>query len=292
MQGTLAPLTTLLVLSATPFAARADWTLGAGASLSYDDNVGNAGSYTSQVAAYAAAANLSLFQLIPLGGDFTLALGGDLAGELYDQLPGLRNASIDGSVSLKRKWGLGAFAPWARAQISLGREEYEDGYRDATITRASLEFGKRIDERWNLAMKYVFERRAATAGAQVEPGISSDAFSQQGHSLIATAQYSLSERISLNLSSLARYGDVVSTILTPGNDVYDSASAIAKDPAFGPYAYAYRLTGTSYGLRLGAEFAISAHSVIGCDYQRLETQARGGNDYSNSTPEITWNYRY
>jgi hypothetical protein len=290
MHGTLAPLTVLVIFCAAPVTALADWTLGAAASVSHDDNVGNAQNYDDKVSDYAATANISLFQLIPLG-DFSLSVGGDLAGEAYDRLTGLNNASIDASVSLKKKWGLGAFAPWARAQLSLGRADYQDVYRDATIARASLELGKRLDERLNLTVKYFFERRAATAGEELLPGLSSDVFSQNGHNFLANAEYALSERISLNLGTLLRHGDVVSTTLSPGYGIYESSSAVADDPTFGPNAYAYKLTGTTYGVRLGAEFSVTVHSSIGLGFQRLETHAQGGNNYSNSMPEVTWNYR-
>ncbi len=64
-------------------------------------------------------------------------------------------------LSLKKKWGLGALAFWSRAGISVGRADYDDGYRDATLYCASLEVGKRLDERWNLWAKFSFDRRRA-----------------------------------------------------------------------------------------------------------------------------------
>jgi hypothetical protein len=230
--------------------------------------------------------------LIPLGWGFGVAVGGDLAGEAFDRLDGLNNASLSGALSLKKKWGLGAFAPWARAQLSLGREAYQDGYRDATLYRASLELGQRVDERWNLWVQYLFERRDASPAPAAVPGRSSDAFSQDGNNLAATVEYSVSERISLTAGLLWRHGDVISTSLVPWNYLYVAATAIAEDPTFGPDAYAYKLTGTTYGVRLGAEFFVTTHSTIGVGFQHLETQAAGDNNYFKSVPEITWNYRF
>jgi hypothetical protein len=292
MRGTFASLTVLVVFAGMPGAARADWTLAASAAFRHDANVGNAQESYDKVRDYAASADLSLFRLVPLGGNFTLELGGTLSGEAYDKLDGLNNASIDGAVSIKKKWGLGAFAPWARAQFSVGRTDYKDDYRNATIYSASLDFGKRIDERWSLWGEYSFERRAATPGPELVPGLSSDVFSQDGNNLAATGEFLLSERISLTAGILWRHGDVVSTTLSPGYYIFSYSDAVAEDPAFGPDAYAYRLTGTTYGVKLGAEISITTHSVIGCGYQWLETHARGGNNYSDSMPEITWNYRF
>jgi hypothetical protein len=290
-QATCASLPAFLILCAASHTAHSDWTVATAAAVSHDDNVSNARSYHDEFSDSSASGNASVLQLTPIGESYSLAAGGELSGQIYDHLTGLRNESIDGLLSLKRKWGLGAFAPWARAGISVGRSNYEDGYRDATIYRASLELGKRVDERWNLAMKYAFERSAATARESQFYGLSSDAFSQTGRSFAANAEYSLSERFSISLGSLLRHGDVVSTTQTAAS-IYLYSKAVALDPTFGPSAYAYRLNGTTYGARLGAEYSLTTHSLIGCGFQRLETHTQGGNSYTDSLPELTWNYRF
>ena len=109
-------------------------------------------------------------------------------------------------------------------------------------------FGKRIDERWNLWGSYAFERRAAAPAGVKYPGISNDAFSQDGHTLTANVEYTVSERVSVNAGSSLRYGDVVSTT-SAGGYLYASSKAIADDPTFGPYEYAYRLNGTTWLLK-------------------------------------------
>jgi len=292
-KATRVSLPALLVFCAAPHTARSDWVVATAAALSHDDNVGDARGHADLVSDFSTSGAVSILRLIPVGESYSLVAGGDLSGQLYDSLTGLRNASIDGLLSLRKKWGLGAFAPWAKAGISVGRSDYEDGYRDATIYRASLELGKRVDERWNLALKYAFERRAATPGPWEIYGVSSDAFSQTGRSFTADAQYSLTDRISFGFGSLLRHGDVVST--TRAAEYHYPLSdfkAVAPDPTFGPGAYTYRLEGTTYGVRLGADYSLSNHSLIGCGFQRLETHARGGNNYTNSVPQLTWNYQF
>ena len=285
-----ASLPAFIVSCAVSHAARGDWTIAASASANHDGNVGNAQRYSDIVADSSAVATLSLLNLIPLGESFSLAAGGDVSGQIYDHLSGLNNASLDAVLGLKRKWGVGAFAPWTRIGISLGRANYDDGYRDATIYRASLEAGKRLDERWNVWTKFSFERRAADPVAPYLYGISSDAFTITGRSLQAGLQYIATERISFNLSSLVRQGDVVSTSRGYANSYLDF-KAVAPDPTFGAGAYAYRLYGTTYGARLGAEFSLNAHSLIGAGFQRLQTHAQAGNNYADSLAQITWNYR-
>jgi hypothetical protein len=276
---------------APPSIAYGDWAIATAASLRYDNNVGNAQTYGDKISDTIAAARLSLFEVIPLGENYSLAAGGKVAAEDYDRLTGLRNATFDVALSLKRKWGLGAFAPWARAELSLGRSNYDDGYRDATIYRAGLEFGKRLDERWNWWAQYGFERRTAAAGENVIPGTPSDAFSQVGQSASVNLQYLLTERIFIRVGSLWRRGDIVSSN-SHGGYLYLAARAVEEDPTFGPNAYAYKLPGTTYQAGVALEYSLTAHSVIGCGFQHLETHAEGGNDYAKSISDITWSYRF
>jgi hypothetical protein len=291
MRPIRASLWALLVFCAASHTARSDWILAASAALNHDNNVGNTENTASVVADSRADASLSLLQQMPFSNGFSLAAGGDLSGQLYDHLSGLNNASVDGILSLKKKWGLGAFAPWSRVGISLGHVDYDDGYRDATLYSVSLEAGKRLNDRWNLWAKYAFERRSAAPAESDIYGVSSDVFSQNGRSFKVGVQYSLSERLSLSFGSLLRHGDVISTT-QPGADIFANAKAVAPDPTFGPDAYAYRLMGTTFGARLGLEYSLTAHSLIGFGFQRLDTHARGDNNYGDSMPELTWNYQF
>ena len=286
-----ASLPAFLAMCALSHTAHGDWTLATSTVLSHDNNVGNARDYASVVEDSNAAATLSLLHLTQLGESYSFAAGGILSGQVYDHLSGLNNASLEGALSLKRKWGLGAFAPWARAGLSVGRADYADGYRSATIYRASLEVGKRFDERISLWANYGYERRRAAPAEAEYYWISGDAFSQNGRTLKAGMQYSLSARLSVSLGSLWRHGDVISTTAAYSY-AYVNSKAVAADPTFGEGAYAYKLNGTTYGARLGVEYSLSAHSLIGCGFQRLETHADGANNYGDSMPQLTWNYRF
>ncbi len=291
MRPIRASLWALLVFCAATHTARSDWILAASGVLNHDNNVGNAQNTASKFADSRAQAMASLLQQIPLGGGFSLSAGADLSGQIYDHVPGLNNASLQGLLSLRKKWGLGALAFWSRVGISVGRDDFDDGYRDATLYSASLEVGKRLDERWNLWAKYAFERRRAAPAESEIYGVSSDVFSQRGRSLLAGVEYSFSERMSLTLGSLLRHGDVISTT-QPGAGIFTNSKAVAPDPTFGPGAYAYRLEGTTFGARLGMEYSLTTHNLIGIGFQRLDTHARGGNNYANSMPELTWNYQF
>jgi hypothetical protein len=281
----------LVSLAGLPYAARGDWSLGADARLYHDDNVGNAQSRPDIVEDSVVGARLSIFQVFPLDDTYSVTVGGDLGGERFHRITGLSNASLNGAISIRKKWGLGAFVPWARAGVSVGRLDYDDSYRNAWDYRASLASGRRLDERWNLWADYVFERRAASTQEQEVPGLSGDAYSQESHSVGLHLEYSLNESTFLALALLGRHGDVVST--TSGSEqIFEYSRALAEDPAFGPEAYAYRLAGTTLGFRVGVDWSPTAHCALGLGFERLDTRADGGNDYTKSVPEITWDYRF
>jgi hypothetical protein len=278
-----------ILLAAAPYSAHGDWTFGAEAQVRHDNNVGNGEYYPDVVSDTIVAATLSAFQLFPIGEGFSLTAGANLSGEHYNQIDGLSNATVGGTLALKKKWGLGAFAPWARIGVSIARQDFSDNYRDASIYRETLAAGQRIDERWNFWAEYANERRSVATQEVQEPGVSGDAFSQSSRSLAANVEYSLRERTHLTFGLLFRHGDVVST--SSGDyDSYYAARAIADDPAFGPDAYAYRLTGTTFGFKAGANYSPTTHSLVGFDFQRLDTRADGGGDYTKSVLEITLDY--
>jgi hypothetical protein len=281
----------MILLAVAPGAARSDWTLGADAQVRHDNNVGNAGYPADIVEDSVLGGHLSLYQVTAFGEGYSVSAGGDLGGETFHRIDGLSNASVGAGLSVKKKWGLGAFAPWIRAGASIGRSDYRDNYRNASIYRATLAAGRRIDERWNLWIDYAVERRAAAAQEQQEPGISGDAYSQEGHRVMANVQYAVTEIVSLAANLSVRRGDVVSTTLSEYR-IYDAARAIAEDPAFGADAYAYRLLGTTYGFRVGIDFSPTAHTLIECGFERFDTHTEGSYGYTISMPQISWSYRY
>ncbi|HEX3846920.1 MAG TPA: hypothetical protein VHV81_06025 [Steroidobacteraceae bacterium] len=280
----------LLLSCWSGLACAGDWTLGAGAGVRRDSNVGNAEPYDDIVSDTIVGAHLSAAQLFPLGTGYSVTIGGNLAGEAYREITGLTNASADASIVLKHKWGLGAYAPWATVGVSAGRTSYDDPYRNTWDYHAALAAGRRF-ERWSVWGEYALDRRAARDQEQEVPGISGDAFSAIGRTLSAHAEYSLSGRVFLTLSLSARRGDVIST--TEENlQVFYASRAIAEDPAFGEDYYAYKITGNTYGAAAGLEFALSPHNALSLGFARFETRAYGGNDYDKSIPEITWSYSF
>jgi long-subunit fatty acid transport protein len=278
-------------LACIPHSALGDWNTAVRAQYRYDDNVGDAQSSDDIVGDTIVSAAASVYQLYPLGDHYSVTVAGNLGAESYHRIDGLSNAYVGGAVSLRRRWGLGAYAPWARLEVQETRSDYRDDYRNGWLDRASLAVGKRIDERWNIHGEYAWERRTAATQPQEVAGISGDAFSQSSRSLSAGVEFSWSENTYLTFGVAGRHGDVVSTTL----DHYDqlaASRAIAADPAFGPIAYAYKLTATTWGFNGGVKFAPILHGMIGLEYQRLDAHADGGNEYIKSVLALTGSYGF
>ncbi|MEA3152265.1 MAG: hypothetical protein QOD56_3204 [Gammaproteobacteria bacterium] len=279
-----------LLLLLSPM-AHGDWNVGADLRWRHDDNVGNAGYAADIVADSVISATLAASRFVPLGEGYSLNAAADLSGEYYDRIHGLNNAGLGGTLALKRKWGLGPYAPWVRLGVSVAHTDYEDDYRNASIYCAAAAAGRRIDDRWNFLAEYTFERRHASSRPEDVPGLSGDAFSQTSHNVALTAHFASSENTYLTAGLILRRGDVVST--TRGNlSLFSASRALADDPAFGPEAYAYRLMATSVGWKVGIHYAPAPHHSIGLGFLRLDTHASGDNDYMKSMPEITWNYSF
>ena len=270
--------------------AHADVSLSASAAARYNDNVGNAALVGEKIADEILAARVGLYDLMVLGGSDTVSAGGDLSGEWFDHLTGLRNASLDASVAFRHKWALGLTAPWTRAALAIGRTDFDAGYRDASWYRAALSTGKRFTPAFNLLLEYSFEHRSAAPGQEAAPWTPSDVFTSNAHALNLTAEYALGNLVTLSAGALFRRGDVVVTT-DEYYYGYPNARAVEEDPALGEEYYAYRLLGTSYGARLGLSAALTAHSAVSLFYQVISTRAEGST-YRNSIPELRWDYRY
>ena len=256
----------------------------------YSDNVGNAEDSDARRSDEILAGRLSLYDVLPLGSAYLLSAGGDFNGQWFDHLTGLRNASIDGGLSLRRRWGLGAFAPWARLSLSVSRTEYDVSLRDYTGYQASLAGGQRLSDQVNLWVDYTYEHREARLTGEGVPGFSADVFSGNAQSLGVTLEYTVVNRVFLDVNLGLRRGDVVATS-EPEYGVYGGARAIAADPVFGDEWYAYRLLGNSYSLRAALGFQLTEHHLVSVGVQHVRTYA-DGYFYRTSTPEISWAYQF
>jgi len=266
--------------------AAAHWSFDGAASVSYDNNLGNARAENS-VGDRALSASIAATQSEYREDGASISWGGRLAGERFAEYGGLDNLALAANVAYRRKMDLGAFAPWWRVSWSSSALSYRDHARNGWLHQAELAAGRRLDERYNLGLSFRVEKRTAAGSPDQAPGLSADAFSQLSKSLGVNAEYAPDRDVVLSLGGELRHGDVVST--SPRyRQVFLYSKAIAADPALGSDVYAYRLTGNTLSVKLGMALFLSPDSCVHIGVQRILTHGEGSNDYAKNKVAVSW----
>ncbi len=215
----------------------------------------------------------------------------DVKGEAFDRYTGLNNVSLGAALAFRKKWALGAYAPWTALSLSSAHLNYSNNIRNGWKHQIALRGGKRIHERLDIRAEYMYERRTANSLPPDQPGISGDVFSLNSQNVMLNAEYLLDENTFLTGGVLYRRGDVVaSTSETP--QIISASSAIAADPVFGPTFYAYKMDGTTHGLNVDLNYSMTTHSLLRASISRLITHTTGDNNYAKTIQMISWNYNY
>ena len=259
--------------------------------LSYDSNLGNA--QLREDVHGDLALNLATSQGIfaQVGDSDSVTLTGDIRGQSFERFSGMSNLSLGATAGYRRKFGLGAMAPWVGATISAARLRFRNEVRDGWQYAAAVRAGKRFDEHWDVSAEYRFDKRTGDHAVPDVPGISGAVFDLRGHSLGITANYAWNDKTLLSAGYAVRSGDVVSTC-RPYGGIFLVSSAVADDPVFGDGAYAYRLSASSQLFSLRLSQAIGANASINLGIQRQLTHGDGGNNYSKSIIELSYLYSF
>jgi opacity protein-like surface antigen len=205
-----------------------------------------------------------------------LSFSASLRSRAFARFDDLSSLALGGRASYRHKLGLGASAPWFSLAVGGAWEGFWGDVRDAAIFDASGEAGIRLWERWDLRAGLRHERRF---------GMHSEVFDQTGTTVSAQVGYDLNEWILLFLGGEFRRGDVVSSAL-PNPRVLEAASARIPDTAFGPGVVAYRLDARTYTAIVGTNLAVTDRCSLDVSYERQETRANEGIQYSNNVARL------
>ncbi|HET7763929.1 MAG TPA: hypothetical protein VFK92_02450 [Burkholderiales bacterium] len=279
---TLVLLSLGAALAGAPSEAMPEDIFDAEAGVFHDSNLSNAVSADDIVADTALTLAASGGYRFAPGDRDAFALTGDLRAAGFSRFHGMNSVALGGTASWSRKFGLGAFAPWARLSASLAGERYDESVRDGRRASVALRAGERLSERLQLSGGGSFERYRADNATGVVPGISGDAFSLLGRSLFARADYAFDDRWAGFAGVLARRGDV--TASTRLNlQIFQYSSAIALDPAFGPDYIAYRISGaTSWDFVAGGSLALGDSWSANLAVTRALTYAANNIEYQST----------
>ena len=271
--------------------AAAYWILDTDVSAVYEDNVG-LGKFRRDIKSDSAVSALaSGGAAIQLDDSTVISLTGDVAGKLYERFTGLDNVALGLTGTLRRKFGLGAEAPWARDWGSIARQQYDNDLRDSWIYRLGVGAGKRFGERWDFSADYIYDRRLADHDFPVAPGIPGDVFDLSGHTLALRGNFLFNERISFLGGYSLRIGEVAST--TQQNlPIFLASTAVSADPAFGKGFFAYRIDAFVHTLTVGLSVAIGEHSSANVEYSHVIGDARGDITYHDNIIRVGFLYRY
>ena len=268
-------------------AAHADSILDVQAGALYDSNLSRA-EYSYDIKSDTALqAAVAWGRFVPLADGLTLRATLDAAGEAYTRYSGLNNLAVGGSLGLRRKFGLGAFAPYISTSLSANRLEYQNDIRDGWRYDFALGAGKRMTDEWSVSATYSYQHRTADHAVSVVPGISGAVFDLQGHTLGVATEYAVTEDLSLNAGFDRRRGDVASTTLR-NFEIYSNSDAIAPDPVFGANTIGYRIFATTNVWRAGASYAVGTAGSLNLVAERWISRARGDLDYY--TPLVALSY--
>jgi hypothetical protein len=267
--------------------ALADGILDVQAGVLYDSNVPRAQLSYDIKSDTALQASLAWGRFVPLSTGLTLRATIDAAGEVYTRYAGLNNVALGGSLGLRQKFGLGAFAPWLSASVSGARLEYQNAERDGWRYQLGVAAGKRMTESWDVEASFRYEHRTADQALAVVPGISGDVFDLQSHQAGVKTEYALTEGLSLSAGFDYRRGDVASTTLR-NFTIFVNSDAIALDPVFGDDTVGYRIFAVTRAWLLGASYALGASNSINLVAQRWVSRARAGLDYYNTLVGISY----
>ena len=278
------------LLGASPVAL-AEWVGNADVAIRHDSNINNAQVNDNIVSISALSAGVSETGFFPLENGNSLSITGETRGEAFNQYTGLNNVSLGAELAYRKKWALGAYAPWIGLSLSSTYLNFSNNVRNGWRNQIAIRGGKRIFEQWDVRAEYMAERRTADALPQDQPGISGDVFSQISRTMTLNAEYTLNDSTFLTFGSLLRHGDVAASTRET-TKIISSSKAIAVDPVFGPGFYAYRMNGTTYGLNADMNFSVTPSSVLRASISRQLTHTEGDNNYAKNVTMLSWNYNF
>jgi hypothetical protein len=286
----------LLLLFANAPVTVAAWFIDSGLQLEYNNNLANAELDVDIVEDTALLLSLVPGYYLQLDDYSGLSLSAGLDAAKQNDYPGLDNLAAGLNASLRRKFGLGPDVPWSRLSISVARIDFDDQKRDGWKYLAGIAAGKRIGQRWDVQINYLFERRRSDEVEDIPSlasnrGIFGNAYDVDSHSLSATGIFTINVDWALALAYTRRMGEVWSTTLR-NSEIFQASDAITPDPVFGADRFAYRIDADSNIFRFGINRGIGNHLSAELGYTYRDSKAKGGLAYTNSLLQFRLNYTY
>jgi hypothetical protein len=192
---------------------------------------------------------------------------------------GLSHNDMGASASLRRKLGLGPYAPWIRASLGASRVIYRDALRSGWTYDAALAVGKRHSTSWDSLLELRHDRRTTDGERRVVANFSGAVYEVSGWTGAASSNLDLNDRLRLSAGYAMRAGDITSTAVHTQR-IWDASTAWNKDAGLG--GDGYRIRARTHMVSLGASIALGPDASFNVGVERWLSRANGGFDYYNT----------
>lgn len=244
-------------------ASRADWIREFKTEGLYNSNISrsNRAEDRRDDFAFGASARVGKFTHLTANDSLRLTFTIDLDGQLFAEYQDFNNASAGATASLRYRFGLGARAPFVRAQGSVRWADFDDELQDGFRSRVSVVFGKRVLERLELQAGYVFDQTETRT----------ELYDQEGHGGFVRASFDLTDSTQLTAEYSLRHGQVMSYAVPPRPDIVAIANDRQEVDYFGTPYVAYNIDATTQRAAFSIRQALTRNLGVSLRYEWQET---------------------
>jgi hypothetical protein len=211
------------------------------------ENISRAASPANWIDALRQEAHVTASHLQPLATGLSLLAEGDAGFEAVPRYQLNTMFAAGATVQLRKKFGLGAFAPVLAAEVGLRRREARLAADASWSATGALRFSQRFTDQW----------RASLAGDWRQHYASHSTFDIRHHRLIGSVTWDLTDRWQLTYGRGSLWGDFVANassavwsralagLISPAIGAYYNTVSWEVTDAYGPGWVSYRVTGRS-----------------------------------------------
>ena len=256
-------------------------SLSLDASATWADNISRSAFPADQTDALRHDARLTASQLRPLATGLSLIAEAGAGYEIVPRYP--RNSAYFGgaTVALRKKFGLGAFAPVFVTEVGLQRREARLAGDDSWIASGAMRFSQRFTDAWRASLTGDWEQHYAAHST----------FDVRHHRVFATLTWDLTERWQLSGGHGSLWGDfdasasagtwwrALNGFISPGVTTYYNTVSWEVTDAYGPGWVSYRVTGRSDFWWLELSPALGPNTSLPLRYESAYAVNRAGVKY-------------
>jgi hypothetical protein len=272
--------------------AQAQWVSDVEAATFVNSNIGNATAGPDVHSVTGLTEAISTGPFFELRPGTNLTLKAEARDTQLDRYTALDGESLAVKVRLDQKFGLGRQAPRVYASATdarlFVRDDLSSGWQQALTMGGRSLFGERLALHGELG----WDRRTGTAVPEVRAGLPSNVFDQSARRWTVGGDYTLTGALLLQLESTVRRGEADYIETTTLADTFEGATAVARDPGFGPSVFVEKIQVHALFLDARLSWALGEHTAVNFSFRRQWTVDNTGTLYTRSVPAITYQYRF